>query len=313
MQWGHIKTLFILSFFLLNIYLLIQFIDKQQEADLGVLDSQESSFEEQLAADDITIENIETDIEEAAYLSVPQREISREDIDQLNNTDGITSTVIDDEFIVSEFEESVSISEDASWEEINNQVKEYILYPEEYELWDWDQETNVLLFFQKKNDRTIYFNQYGLVLVYLNDENEMTHYTQTILSEEQQHDEMNSVIQPMTAIEALFDNNYLNPGDVINDVRLGYYSRIVSGGTQVFAPSWKVTLNNGERNYFVNAIEGLRYAIDDTEFVQRISGESADEIRSMDGENENLNSLIDTLMPRIDTSNRSEGENDFSF
>lgn len=79
MQWGHIKTLFILSFLILNIYLLVQYVDRQQDSERPVLDeSKESSMEERLESENITIQTeLESDVTESNYISVSQKNLPK--------------------------------------------------------------------------------------------------------------------------------------------------------------------------------------------------------------------------------------------
>ena len=56
MQWGHIKTLFILSFLILNIYLITALIDRQK--DIGYLDNRELPMEDKLEAAGLNYDSI---------------------------------------------------------------------------------------------------------------------------------------------------------------------------------------------------------------------------------------------------------------
>src|SRR5699024_3414308 len=120
MQWSQIKTLFILSFLVLNIYLLIQYIDKQERADVGVLSSQEASIEEQLESENITLEDVEVDITQDTYISVAQHTFADEEEERLANLPDQRPVIFDDRFIVSALEEPVAIPAAALREDINN-------------------------------------------------------------------------------------------------------------------------------------------------------------------------------------------------
>src|SRR5690625_592292 len=110
MQWSQIKTLFILSFLVLNVYLLIQYIDKQDRADLDVLSPEEASIEEQLESENITIGDIEVDISEDTYISVSQHIFTDEEKEQLACLSDQSPVVFDDRYIVSDLDDPISIS-----------------------------------------------------------------------------------------------------------------------------------------------------------------------------------------------------------
>lgn len=312
MQWGHIKSLFILSFLLLNIYLIIQFAEKQDAADISVLDSSKSTMEEQLESENITIEaNIETDLTEASYTEVTQKNLSDDEISELGKLDNQVPAVINDNYIVSEFEDPVPLPTPVTEEKVSDEVKKHILYPDHYEFWSWDPEMNVLIFFQQREERPIYFNQNGLVLVYLNKNNEMTHYTQTILGEGEAQGGAKTLLQPMQAIGTLYSRGDLNPDETVVDISIGYYARIATEGIQVFAPTWKITVattEDEERNYFVNAIEGLVYESDNTYFLTEIIKDNITKIETLDKDSEIRDRILDRMNNRLEIENRSEDE-----
>ncbi|WP_405098075.1 two-component system regulatory protein YycI [Oceanobacillus sp. FSL H7-0719] len=307
MQWGHIKTLFILSFLILNIYLVSAFIDRQQ--DVSYLDNQELPIEDQLAAEKITYGDINVDVTESTYISVIRKLLTSKEIELLNGKEDQTIEVIDKNMIAAALEKPVSIPKNANREIIEELIQEKVLYGNEYFLWNWNEELNLLVFFQKKEGQDIYYNENGLLLVYLNDNNEITHYTQTILGESEVQGDLVALNQPTQVIGILYKGNYLNRGDEITHVEPGYYSRIATeGGIQVFAPTWKVTVND-ERNHFVNAIEGIVYENDELEFLQNVMIDNKGRLTSLDDENELRNSMIQELDKRLEIDTRLEIDN----
>src|SRR5690625_6442143 len=87
MQWSQIKTLFILTFLILNIYLAVQLINKQKQADLAVLEHGQSSFEEVLQSENITIPDSLQDEAEERFISVRQKVFTEEDIEGISGQD----------------------------------------------------------------------------------------------------------------------------------------------------------------------------------------------------------------------------------
>ncbi|GFR38213.1 hypothetical protein PRECH8_15090 [Insulibacter thermoxylanivorax] len=62
------------------------------------------------------------------------------------------------------------------------------------------------------------------------------------------------VLSAYLAIGRLVEN-YLEPGTVITDVRLGYHGQIFNSETQVLAPMWRIMTSDDEM-YYVHAING---------------------------------------------------------
>ena len=309
MQWGHIKTLFILSFLILNIYLLIQYVDRQQDSERPALDeSKETSLEEQLESEDIKIQTeIESDIAESNYISVSQKKFTEEEKSMLNSINNITAAVIDDEFVVAQLNEPIPIPINASDSRVTELLAPYLAYADEYNFWGWNEDYRVLIFSQSKEGRTIYLNGSAIILAYLNQDNEVTHYTQMMLGESSKQGSDQTINPPIQAIGTLFERNNLIQDDAVTEVRLGFLSRIPTEGTHVFAPTWKVTVNES-RNYFVNAIEGLVYAGTDKEFLNNTINDNITRIGSLPEESEIKEAALHALEQSLEVGNRSEIE-----
>ncbi|AIF45712.1 two-component system regulatory protein YycI [Virgibacillus sp. SK37] len=308
MQWNQIKTLFILCFLILDVYLLMQFMEKQERADVGVLSSQEeTSLEFKLEQEDITISDAEVDIEKDSYISVLRREYSDKELSQLADLDKQDVEVIDKNLIVSKFEEPIAIPEKAQSADISKLVKSHIIHPEDFTYWGWNKDRNALLFFQEKESRPIYFNENGMLLVYLNKDNEMEYYTQTMLGEAENQGDLRTLTKPMKAIEILYNANELYSEDNISNTEIGYHTRIpLANGKQVFAPTYKITVNE-ERNYFINAIEGHIFASDDTEFIGDAIESTLSKIKKLEDEVEWKDSILQLLNQKLQVEG-SRGE-----
>ncbi|HLR16181.1 MAG TPA: two-component system regulatory protein YycI [Bacillota bacterium] len=271
MQWNRIKNVFILVFLLLNIYLFYQYNEKLKQSDVPLLEPHESTIEHQLELEDINIVDLPDDDLKETYISVNQRTFTKEEFKEISDVDGQQMMLINRSFIVSLFEKSHPIHSSDTNEDFEKLLEDEIPFAEEYEYWSWNKEANVLIFFQNKKERSVYFNQNGVVLVYLNNKDEAVFYTQTMLGETEQRQEEKSLIEPIKAVEILYETNELNSGDDITNVNIGFHTRVPLDGEQVFVPTWKVVVNE-ERDYFVNAIEGFVFAGDELEFLRDAIG-----------------------------------------
>lgn len=308
MQWSQIKTLFILSFLILNIYLLIQFMGKLEEENYGVLEYDDSSIEQKLEDEDIVIKTLPSGQEQEPFISVRQRIFSEKDLEKFKAQKNQKLSVINNNFIISLFDKPVPIPHDDEIDIIEGFIKNYFAFPDDYELWSWNKELNVLIFFQDKHDRPIYFNQNALVLVFLNDKNEMVFYTQTMLGESDSVKEKKDLIKPIKAVETLYNSNELRSGDEITRMEIGFHTRVpTEQGTQVFVPAWKVTVNK-EKNYFVNAIEGWVFSSDELNFLEDTIALYLEKIQSMT-DNQSMKEEVELFLNnKIDIDERSDEE-----
>jgi len=268
LQWDQIKTLLILSFLILNIYLLVQFTEKQEQADLSVLEHTESTIEDQLEAENIKIPNLSNKKYNETFISVAPKLIVNDELKKLKELKNQDNEVIQNRLIVSKIDEPIKVSERSNQENLNNLLDELVLFPDSYSLWEWNEQANMIVYFQEKIDRPIYYNQSGLVLFYLNEQNEITHYTQTVLGEDEENEDSRDLITSMRAIETLYDSDKLESNDEITSVEMGFHTRVpLDSGVQVFAPTWEVEVND-ESRYFVNAIEEVIFASEHEKFFK---------------------------------------------
>jgi len=266
-QWGQIKTLFIICFLILDVFLVQQFFEKREQAQIGLLP--DSTIEEQLEAEKITLGDLPKESIKETYISARRYVFNDEDQKKLDESENQSYELFNDgTILLSELEESVPIDVEASDEDITTKVKNQILYGDNYEYWGHNKESNKLLFFQSYKNNPIFFNESGVVIVFLNEDQEMTRYVQTMLDDFNKTGEKQELIKPKQAAITLFSRNELYNGDNVSDMNLGYYTLVpLSNGLQVFAPTWKI-LVNGERQYYVNAMEGQLISMDESTFVE---------------------------------------------
>ncbi|API92189.1 MULTISPECIES: two-component system regulatory protein YycI [Virgibacillus] len=299
MQWSQIKTLFILCFLILNIYLFVEFMDKQDSVEsYDRTNPDDPTVEEKLKQENIKVSDKHVDVSKDTYINIAPKKFTEADYQKIAALKQQETEVINETLLVSVFKEAIPLPKASDAANISQLVMSYTAFPDDYKYYGWDKDSNVLLFFQKKKDRPIYYNRYGLMLVFLNDDNEMIFYTQTMLGKEQKQGEPSTLYEPISAIGTLFNQNELYPEDNVTSVEYGYYTRIASdtGSSQVFAPTYKITVNK-ERNYFVNAVEGYVSTGDDTKFI-------SDTIKSYKSLVQQLNNDVEWKQDLLDVMNR---------
>ena len=200
--------------------------------------------------------------------------------------------------IISALDKPVEIKNDASKDSIREKFDDIVYEPDKYSYWGWDKELNVIIFFQNKNDRPVYYNQNGLVMLYLNDKNEVMYYSQTMLGETEALAEKQQLIKPKRAIETLYNSNELHSGDHIDSVKIGFHTRVpFDSGVQVFAPIWKVNVNN-EKDYFVNAIEGYTFSTEEQDFLLEVIDNNIERLEAADESKSPVPDILDDLQKR---------------
>ena len=278
MQWSQIKSILILSFFILNAYLFAQFLEKKEQADIGVLEQDLYSIEEQLEDDDIKIGDLPEEALKETFISVEPYEFTTKELKRDKPKTKQEAKILDDTLIiVSELEKPLKV-DTSSTNSIMSKFKDTVYHPDNYHYWGHDETYNILIFFQDKLDRPIYFNKNGLVLAILNEDDEIEAYIQTMLGEEEPLDDERELIEPLTAIEKVYEKDELKQNDEISEVTIGFHTRVPSeSGVQVFAPTWKINVND-EQDYFVNAMEGFIFSTEEEEFLEEVLSRTNDQI-----------------------------------
>ncbi|WP_121610442.1 two-component system regulatory protein YycI [Mesobacillus foraminis] len=253
MDWSKIKTIFIISFLILDIYLAYQFINTRSEAKNYEF-IKEVSLEEKLKNDDIDIEfSTPSDtIMKERYVSVRPKIFVKDELlsnqtQQLGLGDGAV--------LRGKLDKPIELNEKFKPEEFTAAVMNDVQSGEEYRFWKKDDEENTITYFQQYKGKPIYHNLNGKLTFFINDQNEVTSYEQTYLEPTEELMEEEEVITPMEAIETLYKKGLLSPKSKITKAELGYSTLVQLTASQVLAPTWRI-LVNGEGNLFVHAFEG---------------------------------------------------------
>ncbi len=217
----------------------------------------ETSIENKLKTDEIKYEDLPKNIKSDKYLSAEPKKFTKEELEKVKDTilRGQNITVWNETTIESNFQEPIELKEKFDLAEFQSFMKSNVLYTEEYELWELDEDKNVITFYQVFDGKMLYKNPNGELTFFLNDENELTGYKQTLLENFEEFSEEDNILQPLKAIETLYDNGELEFGSKISKVELGYYTLVHLTSSQVLTPVWRFLVDD-EKSLFVNAIDG---------------------------------------------------------
>ncbi|QHS23802.1 hypothetical protein GWK91_12970 [Virgibacillus sp. MSP4-1] len=276
MKWGQIKSIFIICFLVLDTFLVTQYLNKMNSEPQALPNQEISTIEDELNRMNVDYENVPSEAESAAYISAGRYQFTEKDVKSLNNQD----VVNEGDMIVSTFENPISVPEEATRDDLSMFLDQMVLYGDEYTFWSWNEEHNIMLFFQSYNDQTVYFNKAGMLMVFLNKNHEVEYYAQTRLTNIELGEEK-EMSQPIETLRSLIRNNHLYSGDRISNMQLGFHTLVpLDNGIQVFVPTWEITINK-EKTYFVNAIDAQSISRDEEEFIEEVKN-NVETIRQRD-------------------------------
>lgn len=269
MDWKRIKTIFILTFLLLDIFLVVQL--KEEITDNHQFKPMVSESDVEILKD-IKYDNgvkIPKVDEKFTFISAKNTDLSNENFADLKEKITVGETVGDSIHVKLNEPYPISLltnSRDELATQLTSFLQEYVLYGKEYKSWSVSEDGQTIIFNQFYNNRPIFFDYSkipnGIVVLELNKKGEITGYKQTYLLISKQGNSQ-KIIPAEEALIKLFNYGYVTHDSVVEDIDLGYYSLISIENIQVFSPNWNIQVN-GE-SYMVNAIDGTVTELKETE------------------------------------------------
>jgi regulatory protein YycI of two-component signal transduction system YycFG len=251
MDWSKIKTIFILTFLILDVYLLFQFMKVRDANKYEVIS--EASFEEKLKADEIEYVDLPKDPIQAQYLSAKPKVFTKDDTDKLKGQAVVlkgTGTTL-----FATLEEPLRISSKFEPAELSTFFKNHVLYGDDYQFGEMSEKDKTITYFQQSENFPLFKNINGMITFKIDADNQIMSYEQTFLEEMEKLTAKEEILKPLKAIETLHQKGMLRSKSKITKIELGYSTLIQLAASQVLAPTWRFEVDDTE-SLFVNAFEG---------------------------------------------------------
>jgi regulatory protein YycI of two-component signal transduction system YycFG len=264
MDWSKIKTIFIISFLILDIYLMYQFLLIRDANKYEFIS--EASIEDKLKTDEISFVELPKGSVTDKYLSAKPKEFELEELNLLKNQ---SITILDGTIVRSVLEKPVSLNPKFDSFEAQNFLSSYLLHGDQYGFWELDERTKTVTFYQKFDSKMFYENINGKVILYLNNDFQIVSYEQTYLEAIENLTEKEEVLPPIKAIETLYQKGLLKTKSKITKVEIGYSTLVQLAASQVLTPTWHFVVEDKEHLY-VNAFEGqiIQFSTDENNLVE---------------------------------------------
>lgn len=255
MDWNKSKTIFIIVFSIVNVFLFSLYNKLTDAENVQVMGK--TPIEELLKMDNVTYDDLPPYKNDPFYVSAKSMIFTDEQIDKLKNQ---KVEISDETILQSKLNDPVSALNAKGNFDFTEILTKYVLNGAEYELWDVDEETQQALLFQKVKNNPIYFSHNAMLILHWNEEGEVTNYEQSMLDEFGTFNRKKDLLSPIEAIGNLYSRGHLKQDSKVKYMKLGYSTHVQVSETQVFAPTWhvRVELKDGViEDYFINAIEGM--------------------------------------------------------
>jgi regulatory protein YycI of two-component signal transduction system YycFG len=255
LDWSKIKNIFIISFLILDLYLIYGFIKVVESNEYDVKAEPEFSFEALLKTQEIEYITLPKTNVEDFYLTAEPKIFTIEDT-KTSILSNQMVTIRGDTQLDSILKEPLAITEKSGQEELNQFIKDNVLYGDQYHFWKRSSDGSTIIYTQQYKGKNLFENQMAQLIFYVNDSKEVYLYTQTFLEDMKELKNPKKIIQPIKAIETLFSKGELPPKSKITEVELGYFTFAPLPDTrQVLNPAWCFTVE-GKGKLYVSAFEG---------------------------------------------------------
>ena len=253
MNWKLTKTLFIFVFILVNIFLVIVYIDKVNKSQINDAEkTNEVNFQQEDidVPKDVLNQNVKDT--ELAQITARSKDFSSyaKEHSSLNTSDS-------DKTLEGDIDKTVKVS-DKNLKDIKDYISKNIFNRKEYQLSDL---TSHKITYEQTYRGYPIMNNSKARLTFNLINGKATSYKQTAMDQIEIAEGSNStkkqVITPRKAVEALYFNRYLKKRDQVLDVRLGYYSVVNETNVQLLQPNWEIKVKRKGKDkvqtYYVEA------------------------------------------------------------
>ncbi|MCM3638772.1 two-component system regulatory protein YycI [Sporosarcina luteola] len=255
MDWNKTKTIFIVVFSILNIFLYFLYLNQRTEAQ-NIQVAGKTSIEDLMKQENITYNVPQVVKNDFSYISANMKSFSQEELEPLEDQ---SIVIFDNTQIESIMDTPVSIRNAKEDYDFKDFITKYVWNGAEYERWEVDKEARKAIFFQRVNGEPIFYSPNATLTIYWDENYEVTHYNQRMLEEFSSDNHKKEVLTQDEAVRSLVTRGYLKQDSKVLNVTPGYSSLVQLTGKQVFAPTWniRVELKDGTiEDHFINAIEG---------------------------------------------------------
>ncbi|MBW4884541.1 Two-component system WalR/WalK regulatory protein YycI [Bacillus paralicheniformis] len=248
MEWNRTKTIFIIVFLILDIFLAFQYFDKRSNNQFPILEK--STLQEDMKADHISYGNLSKETSKGSSISAQKRVFKQSEIKSLKGQKpkALMNTAKENALteIEMEFETPIALPKADMETKAREIVNEEIIDGNKYKLWKVDKSGKQIVFFQTYNGNYIFQDrqnddntEMGEIVLYLNNKNEVVSYKQSMLQDIKEV-KTESLISAVGAVEALYYPDYLKKYSKIKSAELGYFTQYPLASAQIFVPVWRI-------------------------------------------------------------------------
>ncbi|MFL8937461.1 two-component system regulatory protein YycI [Rossellomorea oryzaecorticis] len=258
MDWNKTKTIFIVVFLILNIFLLTIFIKKISEpeilADTGTQQSLESvniTYPADLAPPKEAVTETNISATSKKFTDSDKESLKNQEVSILNET--TLYSTLDEPYDLGE-----KLTEDDLKEKLKSFLKEYAIDGDQYAFRGINNENLTISYNQTYEGRPLFHNGSAEIVLELNNENEIVSYKQTMMEDIKSFGKVSRVINPLESLQILADSGKIEPDSKVTSFEQGYSTEVPFSDSQVLTPTWHFVVEKKDKkqHLYFTAFEG---------------------------------------------------------
>ncbi|WP_373762913.1 two-component system regulatory protein YycI, partial [Jeotgalibaca porci] len=260
MDYKRVQIILIITFSILNLYLLTVFLEKDDAFNFG--DSSTTvNLEEGLRNDNIQSPELSRENEEIAVIKTDKNMFLRENASSLKNQ----TTRMDNNLLFSVLSDPIELDFETKDLTLTNRLKPLqefkdsgnVLEGAKYDFISY-QELNQRIYYVQHSEEGVPIADGTATLVFhLNADNEVISYEQTYVGDSEAQGRLRTVISEQTAIESLYLNNQIPDDSTIRLLTLSYYQTLSLKDMNIYSPMWYVEIVRENVGIQVKRVDAL--------------------------------------------------------
>ncbi|MGP6140387.1 MULTISPECIES: two-component system regulatory protein YycI [unclassified Jeotgalibaca] len=290
MDYKRIQVILIITFSILNIYLLAVFLEKNDELNFGD-PSATVNLEEGLRNDKIESPELSREAEEIPVIKTDKNTYLRENAASLKNQ----TTRMENNLLFSVLSDPIALDFETDNVPLSQRLEPIQVFIDDGNVLNGYE--YAYLSYQAVNQRVVYvqYTKEGIpiadgtasLIFHLNSDHEVISYEQTYVGSAEPQGRQRNVISEQAAIESLYLNNQIPDNSTIRLLTLSYYQTLSLTDMNIYSPMWYVEIARENVPVQIKRVDALTGNIISAPVVQEEEEEESSEAES-EAETENV-------------------------
>lgn len=260
MDYKRIQMILIVTFSVLNLYLLTILLEKNDALNLGNPGST-VNLEEGLRNESIDTRTLSSEQEMIPVIKADKNDFLEAQAASLKKQ----VARMENNILLSVLSEPIKLDFDTQALTLSERTAPlqafiddgYVLRGSDYELFSYQPSNRRIIYVQKTDDNIAIADGTSSLIFYLNDQDQVTSYEQTYAGIIEVQGRPRTVISEQSAIETLYLNNQIPSNSSIQLLTLAYYQTLSLSDMNIYSPMWYVEITRDNLPVITKWVDAL--------------------------------------------------------